>query len=364
MDRGRGASVAAQGVTGGGECARTVFRGALPVCLALSVTACLAQQADVLKLENDLTETRAQIRSELRSLREENLPQLHGALETESHRLDRQFNRELDDLARQVIERVDQLKQHNAALDSRLTALDASLRQALDQRDKTVGDQFADFRNSLVQFKAALEQVDAQLEEDRNRAANADQVMQRVLAEQQHDLQALREKLDADTQALRAYSNTNAQKTIEAVNAVLHTNERALNDRLDVQDARVSEIGARLDGELTALRHAGVQYGDNLTDTVRTLAQLREALDSVAGTLGERSDRHTAQLERLEQAQTAQASKTQAIAAHLDAATVSLQSLRQELQAKVARVKQVAASVEQLRDAIQSMQAGLNSRGR
>ncbi len=403
MYRDHDSSVTAKGAAHDGGRVWPLFQGASLLCLTLSLFSCVAQQADLVKLETefrariakldrekvelahtlekanqsitssqevlkDLVEARAQIKSELRNLREESLTQLHGdleeeshrldllseALEKEAHRLDQQFNQGLDDLAQRVVERVDQLKQQNVDLQNQLAASGTDMNQTLDERDNAMRDQLVGFQNSLLQFKDILGQVDTQLAEERNRAMNAELDMQHTFTRQQD---ALNEQLNLNSQKLKTYLATDVQNTLESIHTALNANERALNDKIDAQAAQLSEIMTRLDRELAALQRTDGQYGTHLEDVVQSLAQFRDALDSVAGKLGKRSDDHTKRLERLEQAQTAPVSQ-----AALTDATVGLQSLRQAVQANRERVNDIARSIDQVRSMIQSMQNGLSSR--
>ncbi len=358
---------------------RTMWQGLSLLCVALSVTACVAQQADLVRLEtdlrskiakldrdgtvlartlgeasqaikdsksvlSDLMEARAWVKNELRKLREENLAPLRGKLEAAQHMVG-DFHVVMDkELARQS-------EESNQKLDDLAQQID----DQMQQRDKTVEEQFAGFRDSLVRFKDTMEQVDTQRAEDRNRATDAEIAMRQDLTSNQ---EALHEKLDSDTQALKTYLTTDVQKAIETINEALEQTERVLNDRLDAHNTQLSEFGTRLDTELTALQQADVRYGNELVDMGQSLTQLRDALHSMAGTLGERSDGHMKRLDRLDDAQTEQVSQTQSLSTHLTVTTEGLQKFREALQGYVKRMNEVTRIVEQLRNDMQSLRAG------
>ena len=357
---------------------RTMWQGLSLLCVALSVTACVAQQADLVRLEtdlrskiarldrdgavlartlgdasqaikdsksvlSDLMEARAWVKNELRKLREENLAPLRGKLEAAQHMVD-EFHVVMDkELARQSEES-----------NQKLGDLAQQIDNQMQQRDKTVKEQFAGFRDSLVRFKDTMEQVDTQRAEDRNRATDAEIAMRQDLTRNQ---EALREKLDSDSQALKTYLTTDVQKAIETINDALEQNERVLNDRLDDHNTQLSEFGAKLDTELTALQQADVRYGNELADMRQSLTQLRDALHSMAGTLGERSDGHMKRLDRLEDSQTEQVSQTRSLSTHLNVTTEGLQKFQEALQGYVERMNEVTRVVEQLRNDMQSLRA-------
>ena len=283
MYRDHGSFLTAKGSAYVGRWLRTMLQGLSLMCVALSVVSCVAQQADLVRLEtefrskmakldrekeviartieeakqaitdskeevlNNLGESRAKIRNELRKLREERLPHLYGEMET-------------------TVRRVDQLRD----------ALDEESGR-LQQRDKIVGEQFADFRDSLVRFKETLVQVDAQLTEEQNRAMDAERAMQHAFT-RHHD--ALREKLDLDTQALKAYLATDVHKTIEEINKVLGTNEHVLSDKLDAQGTQLSEVRTRLDNELTALQGYAERMNQVVEQLRNDVQNMRAGLES------------------------------------------------------------------------------------
>ncbi len=355
MHREHDSSVTAQDDTNGGRGARHPFRGLFLLCVALSVTSCVAQQADLVRVEtklegaiSDLIESRARIKSELRNLREEHLPRFQNTLETESRRLNQEFNLKVGDLEQRIAARAKDLKQQDADMEAQLVALSANMNQVLEN----VRDKFVEFQESLVQFKTILEQGDAQLEEERKRATGAERTMQETLIRQQRTLQ---EKLDADTQALKTYLATDVRSAIESINTALDASERALNDKFEAQDAHWSEVQTSLKRELAALQQPDSRFSAKLEELAQSVAQLRDAMDSMQ----KRNDGYMKRLDRLEQAQTAQASQTKAVSARLDAATVDLKNLRQALQANVDRVNQVTKSVDQLKAPFVELPTGL-----
>ena len=305
MYRGHGSCLTAKGSAYAGRWLRTMLQGLSLLCVALSVVSCV-QRADLIKLETELkseisnlAEARARFKNELRTLREEHLPQLHGEMETtvrrmdqlrealveESDRLNQHFNQRVDDVAQQVVERTNQLQQGDAALEARLIMLDTNMMQVLGQRDTTVKDQFVSFRDSLVQFKETLGQVDTQLAEERNRATDAERAMQHAFTRHQD---ALRKKLDSDTQALKTYLTTDVHKTIRAINRALDTNAHVLNDKLNAHGMQLSEVTAGLH----KLRQALQGYVERMNQVAGVVEQLRNDVQSMRAGLAFGGDDH------------------------------------------------------------------------
>ena len=194
---------------------RRLLKMALIVPLLLSVSSCVAQQADLVRIQQDfeakiakidqdkialeatlaqanqaiqeskkvlakqksevaeLVRARAQFNSELRSLREENLPQLSGELESESHRLQR-LQRVVDDLVQEVKGLEADLNTRDQARVTQITTLGKNIEKEFDQQSKTMSKHMEGFRASLVEFKDALAGIDTRVVTENTRAMTAD----------------------------------------------------------------------------------------------------------------------------------------------------------------------------------------------
>ncbi len=377
MCRERAASLTERAATRDAGCAWNVLRGVLLTWLALSVTACVAQQADLVKMQeafdakmDDMVNVRAQIRSELRNLREENLPRLRGALDTEAH----QLNQKVEVLAKEVVALTDRLEdrleRQGEESATRIATLGKNIDEALDRQSQSVHGRFAEFQDSLGQFKTAMEDLEQaderlaqELDQERNRATNTETGMRQALDAQQEQQQAFLQK---NTEALRNYLADEVKKTIEDITMALHKSNRTLSDAIETQGiaieaqaARLFKVGASLKDELAALRQTDVHYGNSMEEATRSLAQLRDALKTMGERIGAKLDRqsedevHTT--ERVNQIR----SRSAALAAKLDADTKALRGyLEKEVQPTLASMAaSMSKNFEHLKDLAQHVQA-------
>ena len=332
---------------------RNVVQAVCVIGLALLVTSCMAQRADLVKMEEDfkgeiskldrekrilaqtLEEAKENIaaskamlqeqKSELDELRkasarlnldlqrqhEESQANVVSELETHAHELETQ-SRRLEQIDRTLAD----LTRNDAALKkgleqgaTRTDGLRTDVEQTLDQRNKQVNEQFAAFQKSLVEFKKTLTRVDKRLvqalKEEQDRATTSETTMQQDFTKQQDAFQA---KLDADTQTLKQYVEASVNTTMTTVNEALKKIATRLNADVKAQAEVVERETGRISEELarmeTALQKAERTVAANLTQTqtqVKTQAknvqelrqavvQMRGVLDSMGKLLGERGD--------------------------------------------------------------------------
>jgi len=378
--------------------------------LMLSLSSCMAQQADLVRFQRDfeakiakldqekkkleatlaeanqaiqksqavlaqqksevgeLVRARAQIKSELRSLREENLTRLSGELETEAHRL-QQLERSVDDLKQMVKILEADLSQRDQALATEIKTLHENVQKEFDQQSKTMSDNMASFRGSLVEFKGALAGLDTRLIEEKTRAMTAETDMKNDFEAQQSALQV---KLDSDTKTLKQYlekdvkaSVSSVAKTLEEVNSTLATQLDRQRAELDSQAKLLSDLNTKVGTELASLKQEDEGTIQNLENLTKSVAQLRSGLDKVGAQLGTKVDEHAETLEksggRLKQIE----GKYTALSKKLDADTkalrgfldkdirASLESLVQAFEAEKSRASQ---SDKKLEDRIQKIE--------
>ncbi len=318
---------------------RDLKAGLFLTCLVFSLTAC-AQQSDLVKVEKDLggkftkldqekkalaqvlkqanqdiadarlaldqqkaelndeimkasAQLRAQLNSEVRSLREETFRKVIGDLETQTHRLN-EANRRAGALKgaisalKELRERREaDLSKQITALGNKLDAARQNLEKALLQRDEKVKDQFAKFQGSLGQFKEALTGVKKRLDAEGKRATSSETKIRRDFDKRQ---KAFGAKLDSDTQALKTYLETEVKTAIESINVALNEGNRNLKADIDAQAARLSEINAKLGTALAGLRQTDTLHGKNLEEVTLSLTQLRDVLGTTGTQLGTKLD--------------------------------------------------------------------------
>ena len=313
--------------------------------IAASTTLLKEQKNELDKFRRDS----ARINLDWRRQYEESQSDVTNELEEQSHRLD-QIDRKLADDA----VRNEQLERGAAEQSARVDALRKNIEQDLAQRNEQVNAQFAEFQESLVEFKQILGRVDKRLGQERDRATSSETTMQQEFMKQQGNFQA---KLDEDTQTLKTYVETSVKTTIDAINGAL----KKITDRQDAdgkaQAAELSKLNKELAKMDTALQQAERTVSANVTQMQaqgktqaedveklrQAVVQMRGVLDSMGKLLGERGDEQMkqvgqtmARLGRLEQAQSSETAKQseniQAISTHLREVTASVESVVQSFE--------------------------------
>ncbi|MDA0737491.1 MAG: hypothetical protein O2999_02880 [Nitrospirae bacterium] len=385
------------------------LRGLVPMILmgllVLSLSSCVAQQADLVRFQQEfeakiakldqekqnlqstlaeanrviqesknelakqksevsgLVRDRAKFNSELRSIKEENLTQLSGNLESESHRLQR-LERVVDDLMQGVKSLEGDLVSRDEARAKETVTLRDNVQKEFDLQSKTMSEQMAGFRASLVEFKDALAEVDTRLVAETKRATTAETNMKNDVGAQQAALQV---KLDSDTKTLKQYleqdvhtSISSVAKTLQEVNATLGTQLDGQGADLKAQSAVLSQLNTKVGTELAALKKQDEVTHQNLENLTKTMTQLRSGLDSAGSQLGAKIDEHaqslqksSGQLTHLESQYAALSKKlesdTQALRGYLDKdIRASLQSMANAVEAEKTRGGESSKKLESM----------------
>jgi len=375
----------------------------LIVPLLLSVSSCVAQQADLVRIQQDfeakiakidkdtialeatlaqanqaiqeskkvlakqksevaeLVRARAEFNSELRSLREENLPQLSGELESESHRLQR-LHRVVDDLVQGVKVLEADLKTRDQARATQITTLGKNIEKEFDQQGKTMSKHMAGFRASLVEFKDALAGIDTRVVTENTRAMTAETNMKNDFEAQQAALQG---KVDSDTNTLKQYLETDVKTSIGSVAKTLQEVHVSLGLQLDKQAAEfksqaalLSDLNTKVGTKLASLKQQDEGTHQNLENLTKSMTQLRDGLDKVGAQLGSQVDAQAQTLEESSgqlkqlQGQYAALSKkldadTKALRGYLDTdIRTSLQSMAKAVEGEKTRATQSSKKLE------------------
>jgi len=237
-----------------------------------------------------LVKARAQIKSELRSLKEENLTRLSGALETEAHRLD-QVNRRADDLSEEMAVLGQLMKKQNAEQDAKMTDLGKRFDKALVQQQSKVTNQLTGFQKSLQGFKGALGAVDTGLQEERKRSITAEARLQKEFEEKQAALQA---KLDSDTQTLKGYLEEDVKVSVDSVAKAVTDVNANLSSRIKSQETLSSEMQT----ELTKLKSTGESRQQHVQGLTKSVGLLRDVLGQSGKELGVRLDEQNQEIDQ------------------------------------------------------------------
>ena len=341
-----------------------VVQAVCVIWLAMLVTSCVAQRADLVKMEedferkigkldrekkalaqtleqakqniaasntlledqknelNELRKASARLNLDLRKQQEEGQSKITVDMETQSHRLD-QIDRKLADLTRKDAALKERLEQGAVQRSAQIDALRKDVEQALDQQSKQVSTQFAAFQKSLVEFKKTLARVDKRLvqalKEEQDRATSSETTMQQDFIKQQR---AFQEKLDADTQTLKTYVETSVKTTIATVNEAL------------------KKINAKLGTELAALAKKTASVKKYLEKDVRPgLNAISEVVEREKGRVSQELAQVETALQKAERTVAANVTQTQT------------------------QVTTQAKNVQELRQAVVQMRGVLDSMG-
>lgn len=320
------------------------------IWLALLVTSCMAQRADLVKMEedfkgkiskldrekrtlaqtleeakeniaaskamleeqkNELNEFRkasARLNLDLQRRHEESQANVVSELETQAHELETQarrlakIDRTLADLTRNDVALKKGLERGAAERSTQIDGLRTNVEQALAQRNKKVNEQFAAFQKSLVEFKKTLARVDKRLvqalKEEQDRATSSETTMQQDFTKQQDAFHA---KLDADTQTLKQYVEASVTTTMTTVNEALKKIAVRLNADVKAQAEVVERETGRISQELakmeTALQKAERTVAANVTQTqtqvttqAKNVQELRQAVVQMRGVMDSMGD--------------------------------------------------------------------------
>ncbi len=388
---------------------RGLVRMILMGFLLLSLSSCVAQQADLVRFQKEfeakiakldqekqnlqstlaeanrviqesknelakqksevsgLVRDRAKFNSELRSIKDENLTQLSGDLESESHRL-QTLEPKVDDLKAGIKKLEADLATRDQARAAEITTLRDNVQKEFDRQSKTMSEQMAGFRASLVEFKDAMAAVDARMVAETTRATTAETNMKNDFQAQQAALQV---KLDSDSKTLKQYLEHDVQssissvaKTLQEVNTTLGTQLDGQGADLKAQSAVLSQLNTKVGTELAALKKQDEVTHQNVENLTKSMTQLRSGLDSAGSQLGAKIDEHAqtlemsgGQLTHLESQYAALSKKlesdTQALRGYLDKdIRTSLQSMANAVEAEKARgvesSKKLEAMIQQL----------------
>jgi chromosome segregation ATPase len=345
---------------------------ALAVTLAQANQAIQESQTVLAKQKSEVSElvkARAQLNSDLRSLREENLPKLSGELESESHRSQR-LEKKVDDLVQEAKNLKVDLEKANKARTAEIVTLRDNVQKEFDRQGKTMSDQMGGFRASLVEFKEALAGIDTRLVAEQTRASAAESKMKNEVEAQQAALQG---KLDSDTQTLKQYLETDVEtsigsvaKTLQEVNATLGKQIDGQGAELKAQAALLSDLNTKVGTELASLKEQNKGARQNLESLTQSMTQFRNGLDAVSVQLGSKVDEHGQSLEqsggRLKQVESQYASLSKKFETDTQILKADLQQARTQMASQDKHIQDLNQSVVSMREVLDSMAGMLGKR--
>ena len=388
-----------------------------------------AQQGAAMK---DLFRARAEIRQELKALREADITTLTGDIDEVNFKLTK-LRQDLDAQATQTGTRFQavetQVDEQGTQLTSQTQNMTvdeeklSTLIQQIDEDSQTRNQQFSEFRSSLSSFKESMAGLGNQLVQETERATqaqtdfqnqvdpkidelkatlgniesqqaslqtelqtqktNVDEVSSSIsqirqaleqsgtlvggqvtglesnLKDLESHVNALTEKLNTDTQALRSYLEQDVKTSINSMTETVANQQRPLVARLDtVQD------------QLQGIEAQTMNNANQTQELTQSFLAMKEKQELIGGLLGERGDKlmqESGRLsERLNLLETHQAdltqkmeTNTQSTGQHLAEVNTSLTSMRQALENTSAALASRLESQEQAMTEVNSTLQGI-----
>lgn len=285
----------------------TVLAG---VTLALTMTGCLAQQADVTRIKRDLDKQIAQLREgkqalessleraneviaqqkaevqdlqtaradlldEMQRLRQADLSEVRGTLEQTTHQLSG-LRTGLEELNHRLVTLHKKVDQERQSVQAALKEAQSQLTQH-DQALATHDNKSREYQASLETFKQALQTLGDELAQEDKRLAAMD-----------GRLEVMARDLGTDSRQTEGYLR-NVQGNIRSVVDTLETVTTKLSTRLDEQGHRL----ARVEQEVSLpLRTGGrAEPGPSPSNQTRTVENLRERLEPMGFQQESRAER-------------------------------------------------------------------------
>lgn len=277
------------------------------VMLFTLLSGCVAQQADLKQTEralqqrikqqdDQLSQTRARQSQEISTLRDLELPQIHGKIEEVRHEAqDLQAKQEdmkhrsaqLEQQTRQIELQTKKLEQVAAKLESDTNTRYVGLQKSLDTQDAKVNERLnrlsEDVSKSINDMKTQLEvALKKNNEELAKRVGSRLEEQQRGLADNQHRLDEVAQKFTQFNLALTGFK--------EALNG--------LNDRVGQEEQASKGLASKLDARLDAGSRETAAYVNDASKSMAGYVEtVKKSVDSVAHTLDAMNQKVVARFE-------------------------------------------------------------------
>lgn len=318
--------------------------------MVLSLSGCVAQQADLKQTEktlqqrikqssDELAQTRARQSQEISALREQELPQLRGELERALHQAQelqakqedlRHRSAALEHQTKTIEQQTKKLEQLAAKLEADTTTRYAWVQKSLDNQDARVSARLDEIAKAMDGAMAALKKdiVEAVQRTNEGLAKRVDLKLdeqQKAVVENQHRLEQVSQKFAQFNQALTGFK--------DALNS--------LNERVAQEEQTSKALAAKIDADTKA----AAAHATDVNKSVTSVAKALEAVgQKVAARLDEQDHRIEALVKNMEQVQLRVAS--QAAAPAKPAHRASASAVPQE-SPRVAEADSAAAAVAQ-----------------
>ncbi len=331
-----------------------------------------AQKADMAKMRSDL----APLNQQIKLMREQDLTSVYGQFEmTEKKIADLHQNlSNLTEKQRSDVLSLQTSLQTQEKEQQRASAQAEALAQQVDEKNQVLTDKLTEFQTAFGQFKDTL----GSLGTDISKVQGDLGTLKGNLATQNQGLEALKADLTTQDQTLRSFLEQNVKTTMTQLVADFDASQRPMLERIDGlqsdMEAHQRPVLERINGLQSDMEALGTHVQADATqvqELLQSVVKLREAQEVMGSLLGKRGDEIIQQAgrlsERMNTIENHQAtltqelqSNTQKTSTHLTEVNASLTSLSQGLdqtsQSLSQRLAQQETTVTTLNQAIGEFQ--------
>ena len=291
----------------------------------------------------DMFRAKAEIRQELKALREADLTTLIGDIEKINFRIDN-LQQDLTAQASQADSRLQDLQTQITKQGEDLSANQAqttALIQQVDQDGQSISNSMAEFQTALSAFKVSMSDIGNKLVTETERASNAETELDRQLNQGTGSMETSLRELQSNVALLQQNIQTHEQEAVER-----------LDQQFQINATNLQEVSQSVAEMRMALEQSGSLLGgqvDQQADQVVLLQNQVNQLGSQVSALG------------VELNQTAQSSQNQT--EQMNTLQGNLNGLESQVQSESVQVQELNHTVVQLREALDVMGNLLGKRG-
>ncbi|MCA9473503.1 MAG: hypothetical protein KC594_15690 [Nitrospira sp.] len=303
----------------------------------------------------DLFRARAEIRQELKALREADLTTLTGDLEEADFRLTK-LRQDLDAQTSQSDTRFQELETHakeqNTQLESKLSTTQdqlTSLIQQIDQDSTTRNQQFSEFQTSLSSFKDSMAGLGNQLVQETERATQANT--------------ELSNQVDQKIAEIHTTGTSTDTRLSE-----LETLLTSLDMEMQTQKTNIQDVSGSVGQIRVALEKSGTLVGGQVANLETSLSQLETHVNTLTEKLNADTQALRTYLEQdvktsMNAMAETMADQQRPLLTRLDSAEHQLQGLTSETQGNIAQLQDLTQSVISLKEKQEFVGGLLGERG-
>ena len=322
-----------------------------------------AQKADMAKMRSDL----APLNQQVKLMREQDLTSVYGQFEMTEKKI-ADLRQDLANLTEKqggdiltVQTSIQTQEKEQQRTNAQAEALTEALTQQVDEKNQNLTDKMTEFQTAFGQFKETL----GSLGTDISKAQTAIGTIKGDLATQGQVLETFKTDLSTQDQALRSFLEQNVKTTMSQLVADLDARQRPVLERIDGlqsdMEAHQRPVLERIDGLQSDMEALGTHVQADATqvqELLQSVVKLREAQEVMGSLLGKRGDEIIQQAgrlsERMNTVESHQAtltqelqSNTQKTSTHLTEVNASLTSLSQNLEQTTQSLSQRLAQQDQ-----------------